>query len=94
MLSHVDKKTHKSCCDQKETIYFLCVQIIMVGITAVRCWIIIKRTMSNTELLDDFHKNNILFGVSSFYETLEGFLLTIFGRIFTDNFFSAELEHL
>lgn len=50
----------------------------MVGITAVKCWTVIKRTMSNAELLDDFHKNNILFRVSSFYGTLEWFSLTIF----------------
>lgn len=71
MLSHVAKKHINQSGAKKETIYFLCVQNIMVKITAVRCWTTIKRTMSNTGLLDNFHKNNILFGVSSFYGTLE-----------------------
>lgn len=72
MLSQVAKKhINQSMTRKKNTIYYLCVQNIMVGITAVRCWTIIKRTMSNTELLDDCHKSNILFGFSSFYETLE-----------------------
>lgn len=67
MLSHVAEKYINQSVTKKETIYSLSVQNIIVGITAVRCWTIIKRTMSNTELLDDFHKNNILFGVSSFF---------------------------
>lgn len=78
MLSQVTKKHINQSVTKEETIHFLCVQNIMVGITAVRCWTVIKRIMSNTELLDDFHKNNILLGVSSFYGTLEWFSLTIF----------------
>lgn len=77
-LSHVARKHINQSLTKKETIYFLHVQNFMVGITAVRCWTIIKRTMLNTELLDNFHKNNILFGVSSFFGTLEWFSLTVF----------------
>lgn len=57
MLSHVAKKHINQSVTKKEMIYFLCVQNVMVKITAVRCWTIIKRTMSNTELLDNFHTN-------------------------------------
>lgn len=59
----------------------------MVGITAVRYWTIIKRTMSNIELLDNFHKNNILFGVSSFLWNLGMILLTIILALNTSKVF-------
>ena len=85
MLSHVAKKhTHQSVI-RKETMYFLCAQNITVGITAEGCWTIIKRTMWNTELLDDFHKSYVLFGVSGFYETLEWFSLTVFLELNLNN---------
>lgn len=57
MLSLAAKNHINQSVTKKETIYFLCVRDIMVKITAVRCWTIIKKTMSNTELLDNFHKN-------------------------------------